>query len=62
MAPLIKNSFYLLDACLLFIPTTAYINSPSVNVCVCEAVCVELEILADKWRLALRFLRSPLSG
>lgn len=30
MAPLIKNSFYLLDACLLFIPTTAYINSRGV--------------------------------
>lgn len=47
MAPLIKNSFYLLDACLLFIPTTAYINSRNVNVCVCVcvAVCGELRQL-----------------
>jgi len=37
MAPLIKNSFYLLATCLLFIPATAYINR--VDVLVCEAVC-----------------------
>lgn len=41
MAPLIKNSFYLLDACHLFIPATAYINSRGANVRVCEAVSGE---------------------
>lgn len=41
MAPLIKNSFYLLDACHLFIPATAYINSRGVSVFVCEAVSRE---------------------
>lgn len=38
MAPLIKNEFYLLDACLLSIPATACVNSRGVNVRVREAV------------------------
>lgn len=37
MGPLIKNSFYLLDACLLFIPTPAYINSLRE----CARVCLQ---------------------
>lgn len=63
MAPLIKNSFYLLDACHLFIPATAFINSPSVSVSVtaCAPARARVDKLADEWSLAFCFLRSPSS-
>lgn len=64
MPPMIKNSFYLLDACLLFIPATAYINSQNESVCVRMCICLwgylwGVQTHGDKWRLALCFLQSP---